>query len=364
MDSRLSEHEALGARLAAMPDDELRGRLEAVEGPTGWDTSRTISVGGRSVFAKAVPVTARELAAGPTTRNLFGLPTFYSYGVGSAGFGVWRELDVHQRTTGWVRDGAHGGFPLLHHHRVLALPGQARPMAPEELDRYVAYWDGSEAVRAFRQARQGATHAVVLCLEFVPHALRDWITEHAEALPSVLQGVQTTTGFLRSQGIVHFDVHLGNVLTDGEQTWLTDFGLALDEGWELDDDERAFHKAHRHYDDAEFITCLYRPLKDRVGRWSDPERARATALVGGVELPDVVDGLEELRRAGLIDLPAAAAELLVRQEPLRRWMGGFFDRLRAGPGKDGGYDDAVALALLESTGALRASGAGASPGPR
>lgn len=30
-----------------------------------------------------------------STANLFGLPTFYQYGVGSAGFGARRELAVH-----------------------------------------------------------------------------------------------------------------------------------------------------------------------------------------------------------------------------------------------------------------------------
>ena len=43
---------------------------------------------------------------------------------------------------------------------------------------------------------------------------------------------QTVT-FLRQHGIVHFDAHFGNVLTDGDEFYLADFGLVLDGTFEL-----------------------------------------------------------------------------------------------------------------------------------
>ena len=50
---------------------------------------------------------------------------------------------------------------------------------------------------------------------------------------------QTVT-FLRQHGIVHFDAHFGNVLTDGDEYYLADFGLALDGTFELTATERRF----------------------------------------------------------------------------------------------------------------------------
>tara|TARA_E500000331_G_scaffold355531_1_gene411250 strand:- start:1908 stop:2102 length:195 start_codon:yes stop_codon:yes gene_type:complete len=39
--------------------------------------------------------------------------------VGSAGFGVFREVFSHTKTTNWVLLGECTAFPLMHHHRIV-----------------------------------------------------------------------------------------------------------------------------------------------------------------------------------------------------------------------------------------------------
>lgn len=78
-------------------------------------------VAGRRVFIQRIRLTDIELRPQNvrSTANLFGLPLFYQYGVGSAGFGGWRELAVHTMTTNWVLGGEYEGLPLMYHWRVL-----------------------------------------------------------------------------------------------------------------------------------------------------------------------------------------------------------------------------------------------------
>ena len=45
-------------------------------------------------------------------------------------------------------------------------------------------------------------------------------------------------------------------LTDGERTYLTDFGLVLDKSFTLTDDEMAFFQANTHYDYREVLSYL------------------------------------------------------------------------------------------------------------
>ena len=137
--------------------------------------SRIVDVAGQRVFAKTIPVTNLELAHLGSTRNLFDLPVVYNYGVGSAGFGAFREVAAHVTTTQWVQQGRTGGFPLLYHHRLLPLAGRTRHRDSDQLDRYVAYWDGDPAIRRFIQEREASTCSITMFIEHVPHVLQDWL---------------------------------------------------------------------------------------------------------------------------------------------------------------------------------------------
>ncbi|MFB7473794.1 protein kinase family protein [Kitasatospora sp. NPDC056184] len=251
--ARLAAHGAVASRLSPLSDRRL-GELVASAAPLGSGVggrSSALEVDGTRVFVKRVPLTDLELRPENVRRtaNLFGLPVWYQYGIGSAGFGAWRELAAHTATTRWVLDGAYDGFPLMYHWRVLP------DSAPEGfidflggVDDAVAHWEGSPAVRARLEAVGGASHSLVLFLEHVPQTLAAWLDRDAAPYGWAEEHVARGAAFLRSRGLVHFDAHFHNLLTDGSRIYFADFGLALSEDFELSAEERRFLAHHRAYD--------------------------------------------------------------------------------------------------------------------
>jgi hypothetical protein len=88
--------------LALLSDHQLGQLVDAAPtvGAGIGGTSAMLHVGDIPVFVKRIPLT--ELERQPhnvmSTANLFGLPTFCQYGVGSPGFGAWRELAANAIT--------------------------------------------------------------------------------------------------------------------------------------------------------------------------------------------------------------------------------------------------------------------------
>jgi hypothetical protein len=82
----------LSSLIAQKDNAQLRCLFEASESRAGWGRNHTVNLGTSKVFVKRVPVTNTELDNFFSTKNLYSLPTYYNYGVGSAGFGVFREL--------------------------------------------------------------------------------------------------------------------------------------------------------------------------------------------------------------------------------------------------------------------------------
>jgi hypothetical protein len=85
-----------GDYLTGLPDTALVELASDLQ-PGVWGSSGTITVGDQNVFAKRVPVTDLEVAKPYSTRNHFRLPTFYSYGVGSAGMAPGENLPDTRR---------------------------------------------------------------------------------------------------------------------------------------------------------------------------------------------------------------------------------------------------------------------------
>src|SRR5260370_21652884 len=82
----------LSSLIAQIDNAQLRCLFEASESRAGWGRNHTIDLGSSKLLVKRVPVTDTELDNFFSTKNLYRLPTYYNYGVGSAGFGVFREL--------------------------------------------------------------------------------------------------------------------------------------------------------------------------------------------------------------------------------------------------------------------------------
>jgi hypothetical protein len=252
-DARVSAYASVGTHLALLNDRQLAEAVAAapVLGSGVGGRRTELEVAGRPVFVKRVPLTDLELRPEylRSTANLFELPVFYQYGVGSAGFGAWRELAAHLMTTAWVLADEHPNFPLLYHWRVL--PDHPPTDFADQfggIDGTVAHWEGSAAVRRRLEAIGSSSASLVLFLEHIPQTLADWLPQADSPFEWLEQQLVGTTEFMSSRGFVHFDAHFRNLLTDGHRVYFADFGLALSRKFELSPEEADFLAAHLSYD--------------------------------------------------------------------------------------------------------------------
>ncbi|MFJ9742888.1 protein kinase family protein [Streptomyces sp. NPDC101166] len=261
--ARVSAHAAVGARLSLFSDRRLETAVSAAPslGCGIGGRSAQMEVEGSRVFVKRVPLTDVELRPEHvrSTANLFGLPLCYQYGVGSAGFGAWRELAAHIMTTSWALRNEYAGFPLLHHWRVL--PDSPPAGFLDDLggvEGAVAHWEGSPAIRRRLEAIERSSFSLVLFLEHVPQTLAEWLAGTRDASPPGRGGespyrwveheLLRGTEFMSARGLVHFDAHFANLLTDGRRVYFADFGLASSREFELSPEERDFLTDHLVYD--------------------------------------------------------------------------------------------------------------------
>jgi hypothetical protein len=315
--ARAARHGIVSRRLAALGDAQAMALLEEARsaGVGIGGTTGEVTVDGVPVFVKRVPLT--DLERRPehvgSTANLFQLPMFYQYGIGSAGFGAWREVAVHTMTTRWVLENRFDGFPILYHSRVLPQP--PNPIEPAELERSVTHWDGSAAVRARLTAISKSSATVVLFMEHIPHTVDSWLT--AQTAPSayalVDRGLRAGVDFMGSQGLLHFDAHFHNLLTDGHRVYFADFGLAMHSGFDFSAAEAAFFRRHSSYDRCYTAAHLTQWLVSKLL---------------GIPWADCHDFIgDHVAGRGGIDLPEAAARIIDRDRPVAVVMGGFFGNL-------------------------------------
>lgn len=319
---RLSAFSTVSSALALLSDTRLSALLDDAQSLGSGFGGRTFraEVADLPVFAKRVPLTDLERLAENvmSTANHFDLPMYYQYGVGSTGFGAWRELAVHTMTTNWVLTDQSQGFPLTYHWRVLPDPEPQPPTsaAREELDRAVAYWGDSPAVRARLEAIGRSTASLVLFLEYIPQTVDAWLADQvprgAAALDAacamVHRGLREEVAFMRSRGLVHFDAHFHNVLTDGHRLYFADYGLAGHSAFELSAEESRFLHEHRDYDRALTETQLVNWL---VG-----------ALYPNADRSALVREFADGRDPGCDS--AVAAEIIGRDAPVAAVVNEFF----------------------------------------
>ncbi|MET8048347.1 protein kinase family protein [Streptosporangium sp. NPDC005286] len=324
--ARLAVYGAVSTQLSLLSDRRLSQAVaEATALGSGiGGRSAELDISGRQVFIKRIPLTDVELRPENvrSTANLFGLPLFYQYGVGSAGFGGWRELAVHTMTTNWVLGREYEGFPLMYHWRVL-------PDSPPEgfvdefggIDGAVAHWEDSSAVRERLEAVGRSTSSLVLFLEHVPQTLAAWLADSRKAAPGsgegspypwVEEALARGTAFMSSRGLVHFDAHFVNILTDGQRLYFADFGLALSSGFELTAAEAAFLSEHLDYDHCYTASHLlhYHLLDDLRG--DIDQQAFLREWIAGRQ-PD--------------DVPPATAAIIDRHAPAAIVLNEFHHRL-------------------------------------
>jgi hypothetical protein len=161
LDARRHRHRRVERTLAGLADGAVSAILAASShrGASIGGLTRRVMIDGIPVFAKGIRLTEVEATASAagSTANLFDLPTVCHYGIGSPGFGVWRELAAHAQTTELVLAGRTPAFPLMHHWRILPSPPTPLPDDLRDVEAAVRFWDGSEALRNRLLALASAT---------------------------------------------------------------------------------------------------------------------------------------------------------------------------------------------------------------
>lgn len=123
---RRKKYFALSSQIAQLDNTQLRSLFdnnESKESNSGWGLNQTIVFDESKVFVKRVPITNIEYNNLFSTKNLYNVPTHYNYGFASSGFGYFRELITHIKTTNWVLEEAILSFPLMYHYRIIPFFG-------------------------------------------------------------------------------------------------------------------------------------------------------------------------------------------------------------------------------------------------
>jgi hypothetical protein len=311
-------HQKVSAALGSRSDVELAalvGTGQAISVGVGGGTE-LLDIDSVPVFTKRIPLTDREVTNWGSTANLFDLPMFYQYGIGGPGVNAWRELAANISVTDAVLAGETQSFPVLYHWRVL--PGRS-PVADEhaDVDAAVAAQSGSPAVRARFEALAAATFSLLLFCEYISHPIADWLRENPiDKAVAVERQFSEIVTLLRDRELLHMDGHFGNIRTDTERIYLSDFGLATSPRFDLSAAERDFTAQHVGHD-ADYAAM-------RLVNWLVTD-------VCGVPNGDPVAHDEYVRQcaAGLApdDVPPAIAAILTRHAPAAAKMNAFYARL-------------------------------------
>lgn len=357
--SRRQRYSQLSSRLAELDNVQLSSLLSPESSPAGsdWGSSQTLRLGTEKLFVKRIPVSTRELAEPFSTRNLYDLPDYYHYGVGSAGFGVYRELLTHIKTSNWVLSDEISTFPLLYHYRIVPIQPSGKPPDIAAQQRMVASWNGHPGIASYLHDRSHASHELLLFLEYFPQTLKDWLIQHPDQVERALASLHRTIDFLHQHGILHLDTHFLNVLTDGEHFYLSDFGLALDKRFTLDDSEKRFYSRHKHYDYGKSLWSLTfvlraayaacspagkRKLQNRYGISPDLHAFHASSVL--------MAHLEDIHTQNLIKLDKSYVECLLRYRSVISLMQGFYIEMHGNDAKDTPFHAARLQRLISNTG--------------
>ncbi|MFO2743703.1 protein kinase [Legionella pneumophila serogroup 1] len=252
---RIEKYNSISNTLACMSNKQLRHALSD-------STARHQGIGGSSVeievdnvpiFVKKVPISDFELKPDNymSTANIFNLPMCYQYGIGSAGFGAWRELAAHIMTTNWVITRKCPNFPIMYHWRIIPDSISKEDLSYwDSQENYFATWENNQQIKFRIDSLNQANTSVMLFLEHFPKNLYQHLNEilttnksnndASKHLNRISSSFENALDFMKANNFLHMDAHFWNVLADDEHIYLSDFGLALSETFDLSTSEKHF----------------------------------------------------------------------------------------------------------------------------
>lgn len=293
LSERRDKHIKVSNTLCCLSNNQIKNMLlnsKSIHRGIGGKSS-CIAVNSIPVFVKQIPISDLELKDENymSTANVFNLPMCYQYGIGSTGFGVWRELAAHIMTTNWVISGVSYNFPIMYHWRILDSPNN-KVISDEEqmtLEKDKLYWENNESI--FNKIKLGilASHHIYLFMEFIPYNLSDWLknrlaSRDSESWDSVIRiekQMKFVNEFMGSQKFLHMDAHFENILTDGDNLYYSDFGLAISDQFDLSKEEKKFSHENIYYDKASGVVNLLHCILTVL---SENELLQKSKLVQGI----------------------------------------------------------------------------------
>jgi hypothetical protein len=341
--ARLAKYAGVSVALTRLSDQDLSNLLNLAPLVATGVGGRAVllEIEGVPVFAKFVRLT--DLEQRPenhmSTANVFQLPPFCQYGVGSPGLGAWREVAANTLMAKWALEGQCESFPLMYHWRVIKDSQLNTPPSPSlneefaDVERMVEYWDHSPAMRARLEAIRHSSASVVIFLEHIQHNLKDWLAMQkavgAGAIESACAMVErnlvTDALFFSKNGFMHFDAHFRNILTDGERLYFADLGLSTSRRFALSEDEIEFLDRNTKHDECYLITQLVNWLVTNLSDVAHSEKnfsGRSTPYVRNEFIRGCADGAEPS------GAPAWAAAVIKRYAPVAAVMNAFYLKLQ------------------------------------
>ena len=255
--TRIKNYQKISKYLSSLNNKEILKIIKSADSINEKNYIFKTKIKNTPVFIKKIPLTELEYKTENhyLTDNLFKLPMYYQYGIGSEGFNGWRELMSNILTTKWVISGECTNFIIMYHWRLI--PNNTIPSITfkqqQEIDNHSKIWGKSRSIRTRYKALLQAPANIILFLEYIPKNTETWLKQQLEigndtALEMIEKELLSTISFMQSHGMIHFDSHFKNILTDGNHLYFTDFGLTLLSTFALSSVEREFFINHHNYD--------------------------------------------------------------------------------------------------------------------
>lgn len=343
LQSRKEQYFRLNTKLQYLNLSEINSLLSDGDEKKGWGKTKAVKVDDTDVFVKRLALTHLQVQDIYCSKNLHELPTYYQYGIGSAGFGVPRELLSHIKTTNWVLGDEVSAFPLLYHHRVIPKLSEANEVVQQELDDYIEYWGNSENLRTYMLDRVNAKYELILFLEHLPNPLNEWLIDNPDKTPWVFEEIFKTIAYLSKHDVIHFDLNLWNILTDGDEVFLTDFGLTLDKEFDLSEEERRFFETHSHADYGDLIANVQIPFQEMFKALTEDIQISIFEELGITNSKELSHhewrtalskNLEAVYKNDAIEISDEYYSLLIKYREILLLMTNFFTELRQNKNKD------------------------------
>ena len=349
----------LNTHLAQLDNEQLTQLFDKNDPTQGWGINHIIKLSGTQIFVKKIPLTSVEYQNLFSTKNLYDLPTFYNYGVGSAGFGAFRELVSHIKTTNWVLAGEIAYFPIMYHYRIVPSQEKQPPLDMERYQKYVQYWNSDPNIKRYGIARRNAEYELIIFLEYFPHNVWKWFGGHLDKTDQLLDEMHKAINFLQNYQIIHFDVHFGNIVTDGAHFYLTDFGLALDKSFDLSFEERSFFEKNRLYDYGELLYSFVYQLGIMFDDLAEDKKEKIATQIGLTKemtqqnrLSYLLDHIDLLAKDEMMALDKRYVDTLIKYEEINRLMDAFFEDMGKNNSKDTKFKNEKLKILLDEVGFL------------